>query len=468
MLFSSMFFLWIFFPICTLGYFLISKKYRNTYLLIFSLFFYLWGEPINILVMLFSIIMNYTFGIMMDKAKHRKKIVLICSIVFNVGVLFVFKYLHTFVSGVVSLFSLNAHILPAIALPLGISFYSFQIMSYIIDLYRGEIKVQRNIFDFALYVSFFPQLVAGPIVKYRDIEQQLRERESSWGTVYYGTKRFVFGLGKKVIISNTVAAMADTIFSYKIDALGWNLTLLGGLLYTLQIYYDFSGYSDMAIGLGKIFGFTFMENFNYPYISSSITEFWRRWHISLSTWFREYVYIPLGGNRCGKYRTYLNLWIVFLVTGIWHGATLNFWIWGLWHGFYIFIERVFLKKVLEHNIVKILNYIYVGFVVVVGWVMFRCNSLGESITLLENMFMLKPCTEQVFWYNIFSVRGIIITIAGIVLMGPLQVLLPSIRAKIHDEEHCSLIEFAVILAVLFVSIMMLVSGQYNPFIYFKF
>ncbi|WP_207638212.1 MBOAT family O-acyltransferase [Butyrivibrio fibrisolvens] len=404
---------------------------------------------------------------MMDKTKSQKKIILLYSVIFNVGILFVFKYMHTFASGAAGLLGLNNQLIPAIALPLGISFYTFQIMSYIIDLYRGEIHVQRNLFDFALYVSFFPQLVAGPIVKYKDIELQLKERESSWDGVYYGIKRFIFGLGKKVIISNTVASMVDNIFSYDGIQLGWYWYWAGALLYTLQIYYDFSGYSDMAIGLGRIFGFSFMENFNYPYISASITEFWRRWHISLSTWFKEYVYIPLGGNRRGKLRTYINLWIVFLVTGIWHGATLNFWLWGLWHGLFIFIERVFKNKYWEHKF-RIIRYIYVGFVVVIGWAMFRCDSLAEAISLLRNMFSFKAGSEQICWYNLLSIRGIVVSVIGVILMGPLQICIPKLKETLYDERFCSVIEFLILVVLLFVSITMLVSGQYNPFIYFKF
>ena len=308
----------------------------------------------------------------------KKKIVLIVAIIFNLMILGYFKYFSSMMGALNGLIGKELIQVKTIILPLGISFYTFQIMSYIIDLYRGEIKVQKNIFRLALYITFFPQLVAGPIVKYHDVENQIAHRECTPEKIGYGIKRFIYGLGKKVIISNSIASVVDTIFTNSVDTISTLWVWIGVFLYTLQIYYDFSGYSDMAIGLGKMFGFDFMENFNYPYISKSIQEFWRRWHISLSTWFKEYVYIPLGGNRKGKVRTYFNLWIVFALTGIWHGATLNFLIWGLWHGLFMFIERLGVKKLLDKNPLKIINYIYTMFVVIVGWAMFRCDSSAAS------------------------------------------------------------------------------------------
>lgn len=467
MLFSSMVFLWIFLPIVFCGYHLLQDQYKNIWLLVASLIFYSWGEPAYIFLMLLSIIVNYLLGIWMDK-QPQKKIVLIVAIIFNLMVLGYFKYFSTMMGTLNGLMGKELIQVKTIALPLGISFYTFQIMSYIIDLYRGEIKVQKNIFRLALYITFFPQLVAGPIVKYHDVENQIAHRECTAQKVAYGIKRFIYGLGKKVIISNSIASVVDTIFANPIDMISTLWVWIGVALYTLQIYYDFSGYSDMAIGLGKMFGFDFMENFNYPYISKSIQEFWRRWHISLSTWFKEYVYIPLGGNRKGKTRTYFNLWIVFALTGGWHGATFNFLIWGLWHGFFMFIERLGGKKLLDKNPFKFLNYIYTMFVVIVGWAIFRCDSWKQAYETLFAMFTRGRIANGMLWYNVASVRSLVIIVIAIILAGPLQKLFPKLEEQFKGEQKLSLVEGALQFVILLISIMLLVSGQYNPFIYFKF
>lgn len=467
MLFSSMVFMWIFLPLIFCAYYLMKNEYRNYLLLVMSILFYTWGEPLYIILMLTSIVVNYFFGILID-GKQNKLLFLVLAIIFNLSLLGYFKYFYTIAVSLNNMIGKDIIAIKAIALPLGISFYTFQIMSYIIDLYRGEIKVQRNIFYLALYISFFPQLVAGPIVKYRDVEEQIQIRKHSTEKVAYGIKRFIYGLGKKVIISNTVASVTDSIFAVPIENLGAIWVWIGVGLYTLQIYYDFSGYSDMAIGLGKMFGFDFLENFNYPYISKSIKEFWRRWHISLSTWFKEYVYIPLGGSRKGKTRTYINLWIVFLVTGIWHGATLNFLIWGLWHGLFIFLERVGFGKVLDRNKFKVLNHIYTMFVVIVGWGIFRCNSWAEAAGILKAMFDFGKVSGNLVWYNVASVRAILIVLAAILFAGPLQSLFPKLREQFIQEKLFSIPEWICQFAILVIAIVLLVSGQYNPFIYFKF
>ena len=298
------------------------------------------------MLMLFSIIINYVLGIILNKleTKNKKRIILIISVLFNLGLLGYFKYFNFFATNINKLLGTTLIQIKDIVLPIGISFYTFQIMSYIIDLYKKDIKVQKNILNLALYISFFPQLIAGPIVKYHDIAEQLKERIITIEKFATGIKRFVYGLSKKVILANSLAYIADYIFNTNINFINMPIAWLGAICYMLQIYFDFSGYSDMAIGLGKMFGFEYMENFNLPYISKSITEFWRRWHISLSTWFKEYLYIPLGGNRKGKLRTYINLGIVFFATGFWHGAAWNFIAWGLYNGFFLIIEKIKLKE----------------------------------------------------------------------------------------------------------------------------
>lgn len=467
MLFSSMVFIWIFLPIVFCGYHLLQDRYRNIWLLLASLIFYSWGEPAYIFLMLFSITVNYMLGIWIDKEK-KKRAILVIAIIFNLALLGYFKYFYTMMSALNNFLGKEVIAVKNIALPLGISFYTFQIMSYVIDLYRGEIKVQKNIFRLALYITFFPQLVAGPIVKYRDIENQIGFRKCTIEKTAYGIKRFIYGFGKKVIFSNSIASVVDSIFQSSPIELGTMWTWIGVVLYTFQIYYDFSGYSDMAIGLGKIFGFDFMENFNYPYISKSIKEFWRRWHISLSTWFREYVYIPLGGNRKGKMRTYLNLWIVFFVTGLWHGATLNFVIWGLWHGLFIFIERIKLGEILEKNKFKVLNHIYTMIIVIIGWGMFRCDSWAQAWEILKTMFEFKRQTIAVNWYNVASIRSIFIILIAFLGAGPIQGIFPKLKKQFVDESNFNWLELGWQVGVLSIAIILLASGQYNPFIYFKF
>lgn len=468
MLFSSMVFIWLFLPAVFCLYHFVQDEYRNYLLLAASIFFYAWGEPVYIFLMLFSIAVNYFLGICMDQSQN-KKLYFILGMAFDLALLGYFKYFYTFWGWAANhIIGREDITVKAVALPLGISFYTFQIMSYMIDLYWGKIEVQKNIWDLALYISFFPQLIAGPIVKYKDIETQITSRTCTCEMTASGIQRFIYGLGKKVIVSNTLAAVADSIFQNPLEQIGTKWVWIGVGLYTLQIYYDFSGYSDMAIGLGRMFGFRFMENFRYPYISCSVQEFWRRWHISLSTWFKEYVYIPLGGNRKGTFRTYINLWIVFIVTGIWHGATLNFLLWGVWHGFFIFIERVGLGKLLGKNKYKILNHIYVMLVAAIGWGIFRCDSLTEAVHILKEMFCVTKASSGITWYNIASVRDVVIIVIAILAAGPLQCLLSEWKEKQQDKAGFVLMEFVAQAAILGAAVIMLVSGQYNPFIYFKF
>ncbi|MBQ3470036.1 MBOAT family protein [Candidatus Saccharibacteria bacterium] len=485
MLFNSITFLWLFLPILLVLYFSIGKifpKTKNYILLVFSLVFYAWGEPKYVLLMIASIVVNYIFGLLIDRARRKRKkkqktLWLVLDIIFNIGLLGHFKYFNFLVANVNNVFGANTLTIGEIALPIGISFYTFQVMSYVIDLYRGEIKVQKNLSKLALYVSFFPQLIAGPIVKYHDIDEALSSRKETTEKFAYGVKRFSYGLAKKVLIADAMAAIVDAIFvtGSGVQGLTQPVAWLGALCYALQIFFDFSGYSDMAIGLGSMFGFKFMENFNLPYISGSITEFWRRWHISLSTWFKEYIYIPLGGNRKGKIRTYINLWIVFLVTGIWHGAAWTFVIWGIFHGFFIFIERLGLKKLLDK--MHFLNHFYTLFVVLTSWVIFRAPSLKYALHYLKVMFLGAPAdTIPIQIYDVANHRAILTMIIGIVFCGVVQVILKKLSEhKKTKKEYMKMSSFCtkyvepfVIFALLTLCIMAIVNNTYSAFIYFRF
>lgn len=479
-----MVFLWIFLPLLLVIYFGLGKIFprtKNYVLLIFSLLFYAWGEPKYILLMLVSIVVNYIFGLLIDNAARKKnkklKVAwLIIDIIFNLGLLGYFKYFNFIADNINKSLGAGTISVGEIALPIGISFYTFQIMSYVIDLYKGEIKVQKNLPKLALYISFFPQLIAGPIVKYRDIDEALSSREESTEKFAYGVKRFIYGLAKKVLIADIMAAVVDAIFvTSNTTSITQPVAWLGAICYTLQIFFDFSGYSDMAIGLGSMFGFKFMENFNLPYISGSITEFWRRWHISLSTWFKEYIYIPLGGNRKGKVRTYINLWIVFLATGIWHGAAWNFVVWGIFHGLFIFIERLGLKKLLDK--LYVLNHVYTLLVVIVGWVIFRAPSLKYALSYLKVMFFgTSPDLVPRQLYTVFNHRAALMLIIGILLCGIVQAILKRIsESKKFGKKYLKVSSFCVkyvepfmLLALFALCIMATVSNTYSSFIYFRF
>ncbi|MEG0912992.1 MAG: MBOAT family O-acyltransferase [Oscillospiraceae bacterium] len=468
MLFSSMTFLWLFLPIVFVLYRILPLKARNTLLLAASLIFYAWGEPLYILLMLISIGLNYLFGLWIDSRKGMlaRKIALIAAIAANLGILAYFKYFDMAVTLFNGIFNASLP-LRDIALPIGISFYTFQILSYIIDLYRKEIRVQKNPFKLGLYISFFPQLIAGPIVNYRDVESAISHRNISAEKTAYGIKRFIYGLGKKVIISNQLASAVDSIFAIKLDYMPSSFLWLAAVLYMFQIYYDFSGYSDMAIGLGKMFGFDFFENFNYPYIAASITDFWRRWHISLTQWFRSYLYIPLGGNRKGAFRTVLNIGIVFFLTGLWHGAGLNFIFWGVWHGFFMIIERLFLGKWLEKCPFKFLNRMYTILVVLIGWVMFRGDGMKWAINALSVMFSFTGGSTLPL--QMFVGSGTVITlIIAIAFCGIAQSFLPKLKCALYDEHRTGYVQIALLGVIFFVSVTFLVSGTYNPFIYFRF
>lgn len=467
MVFSSSVFIFMFLPLSLVSYYISGKKIKNYILLLASLFFYAWGGMNYLKVLIISILINYIFGLLVDKTidkKHLRMFFLILGIILNLALPFYYKYYDFFLENINTIFNMNLE-LKKIVLPIGISFFTFQGMSYIIDIYRNDGKVNKNIFSVALYISLFPQLVAGPIIKYKAVDEQIRNRKESIDYFSYGINRFVIGLGKKIIISDMLGAISDNIFllanSSGIDMItAW----IGAICYTLQIYFDFSGYSDMAIGLGHLFGFKFPENFNYPYISRSITEFWRRWHISLSTWFKEYLYIPLGGNRRGN--VYFNLVVVFLVTGLWHGASWNFVIWGLWHGLFMIIERLIRDKAWYKKIPLIIKIFITLFIVIIGWVLFKATTLKEGLRYLSIMFGLVNFSNITFEFTYFiSRKFILLIIIGIIASTPIP---KNIFNRYKGIKAFELIKTILIILLFIVSIIFMVNSTYSPFIYFQF
>ena len=469
MLFSSTTFIFIFLTLLLILYFPIKNiKYRNIILLIFSLIFYSWGEPKYIFLMLITVLIAYIFGLLIDKyrfEKRKSKLFLIISIVLILLNLFIFKYLDFSIGIFNSIFKTNIG-LSKLVLPIGISFYTFQILSYVIDLYWGKVGVQKNYFRLLLYVSFFPQLIAGPIVRYETVEKEISDRKTTLDGFINGFKRFIWGLAKKVIIANNVAIFCDYIYN-NYSSYGSNILWVAAICYTLQIYFDFSGYSDMAIGLGKMFGFNFLENFNYPYIATSITDFWRRWHISLSSFFRDYVYIPLGGNRVSKIKFIRNIFIVWLLTGIWHGASYNFILWGLYYAILLLIEKMVTGRYIE-KLPKVLKILYSLFFITLGWVIFRVENINDLILVIKKMFSFNNTSfVTLFNNNAMLISTIPYIILGIFLSLPID---KWFKEKVDKSNSVilTLIE-DLILGVLFgISIMFLVSNSYNPFIYFRF
>ena len=466
MLFSSSVFLFLFLPVVLLVYYLPLRRWRqgqNVFLLLASLGFYAWGEPWVVLVMLGSILANYGFGLWVDACKRAGRTCLpplVAALAVNLGILFVFKYL-TFTLGILNRLG-AAFVIPGIELPIGISFFTFQALSYVLDVHRDRGEVQRSPLKVGLYISFFPQLIAGPIVKYETVAQQIDHRKETWADFSAGCSRFIVGLGKKVLLSNQLAVVADRAFGLG-DGLSASFAWLGALCYTLQIYYDFSGYSDMAIGLGKMFGFHFLENFNYPYISRSITEFWRRWHISLSTWFREYLYIPLGGNRCSKGRWVLNLFLVWAATGIWHGASWNFVLWGLYFWVLLLVEKFVLLRWLKRAPGAV-GHLYTLFFVLVSWTIFAIEDFGQLGEYLKVMFGLGgvPLIDGAFKYYaanylpVLCISALAATPLGAAVYRRLNVRTAHILGAV------------LILAGLLLCTAYLVDGTYNPFLYFRF
>lgn len=471
MVFSSTLFLFRFLPIIMILYFLAPGRMKNILLLLGSLIFYAWGEPVYVLLMLFSTISDYLHGRVIGRARSKgvRKVFLVSSIVVNLGVLCFFKYADFLVGTINQLAGTNIPLLN-LPLPIGISFYTFQTMSYSIDVYRGQVKVQKNLLDFAVFVTMFPQLIAGPIVKYADVEKEMHERKPDILQINYGMRRFVFGLAKKVLLANNMGLIWTEISSRDLGALTGMSAWLGILAYTFQIYFDFSGYSDMAIGLGACFGFHFPENFNYPYISRSVTEFWRRWHMTLSSWFREYVYIPLGGNRKGLKRQLINILIVWTLTGIWHGAGWNFLLWGMWFALWLIVEKIFLKKVLE-ALPGIVGNLYTMFLVIIGWVFFSIESGSHALNYLKVMLGMG----EAGWIQSISLfdgmENMVIFIIALIGSTPIFAWIGKRLASSTNGYGIALYRILdkVVLGVLLIaSIAYIVDATYNPFLYFRF
>lgn len=482
MLFSSNIFIFVFLPGVLFVYYVLlrkSRKLQNAFLCLASLFFYAWGEPKFVFIMIFSIIANWFFGLQVGNSKEcgkiqQAKILIALDVIFNLVVIFIFKYLMFTLNNINAIAGTSIRV-PEIALPIGISFFTFQAMSYVIDVYRDRGAKQKNILNVGLYISLFPQLIAGPIVRYETVADEIMNRKETVDDFTSGVKRFILGLAKKVLIANNVALVADQAFNlltgssfYGESGLSLSMAWLGAIAYTLQIFFDFSGYSDMAIGLGKMFGFHFLENFNYPYISLSVTEFWRRWHISLGTWFRDYLYIPLGGNRTKtKARHIFNIFTVWLCTGIWHGANWTFIVWGLLYFVLLIIEKYSGYDVKDekgrHHFVK---RVYLLIVVMLGWVIFRANTLADALAYMGCMFNFSGTiiggAAQYYFREFWMFIG-----AGILFSMP---VIPQFKSKLEAKPNViiDILEIVVVMLLLLVSISYLVKSSYNPFIYFNF
>lgn len=475
MLFSSVAFLYVFLPLVLILYYISPRKLKNSVLLIFSLLFYGWGEPIYIVLMLISILLGYVLGLIIAKMHNKgnktgAKITLIVSVVLNLGALGFFKYTDFFIKNANAIFKSSLPILN-IALPLGISFYTFQIMSYTIDVYRQDTPVQKNPLNLATYIALFPQLIAGPIVRYSTIEDQLSNRKECFDKFGEGTIRFVTGLGKKVLLANTAGEVFNKLSVLDSSENSVALSWLCAIAFTFQIYFDFSGYSDMAIGLGKMFGFDFLENFNYPYISKSITEFWRRWHISLSTWFRDYVYIPLGGSRVGKGKMIFNIFIVWFLTGFWHGAEWNFIAWGLYFFVLLIVEKFWLSKLFD-KLPKWLWHIYALFFINLSWVIFAYDDIGKVFTSIKNMFFANglPIWNQLTSY--YYISYIVVFIIFAIMSTPILKKLIAFIGKKLPAKCLNVVgsgaSIIYILGIMFMVTAYLASDSFNPFLYFRF
>ncbi len=465
MVFSSVLFLFYFLPAALILYFITPKKFRNVTLFLVSLVFYAWGEPIYVLIMLFSTVFDFANGYLIDKYRKRKylpKIILWIAIVGNLAILGFFKYADFIIGNINSIFGLSIPLL-YLPLPIGISFYTFQTMSYSIDVYRGDAPVQKNIFAFGAYVALFPQLIAGPIVRYNTIAEQLVEREESYDKFASGISRFMTGLGKKVLLANNIGLLWDTVKVLPANELSFLTAWLGIIAMALQLYFDFSGYSDMAIGLGRMLGFEFMENFNYPYISKSISEFWRRWHISLGTWFKEYVYIPLGGNRVKLPRVFFNLLAVWFLTGLWHGANWNFVLWGLYFFVFIALEKAFLSKLLK-KLPAFLRHCYALLIVITGMTFYAVESMPELFNYLKTLygFGAGGFVDETFLYQFSSFLPVLLIAVIGCLPQPARWM-----QKFATGKRKVLIPVLALL-VFFICTAYLVDSTYNPFLYFRF
>ena len=459
MIFSSILFLYYFLPLLLITYFIIPSKYKNLVLLTFSLIFYFLGEPKYIIILLISCVINYLLSKQIEKNKHSK-LYLIIALILNIGALFIFKYTDFFISNINNIFNTNIGYM-YLVMPIGISFFTFQALGYIIDVYNKKHKPAKNIINYMTYICLFPQLIAGPIVRYSTIENELETRTHNYDNFANGVKRFIIGLSKKVLLANVLGEFTKSFLTETVLS-SW----LKPIAYTLQIYFDFSGYSDMAIGLGLMFGFKFLENFNYPLIASSITDFWRRWHISLSSWFRDYVYIPLGGNRVNKLKWLRNLFVVWFLTGFWHGASWNFIIWGLYFGIILVIEKLFIGKYIEKT--KIFKHIYSLIIIVISFLIFNSNTTNEIFNSLKNMFFLNNLeivnNETIYYLRSYLVLLIIAIISATPLIKNIILKLNQTKAK----NIISLLEPITYIILLILSTAFLIDESFNPFLYFRF
>ncbi|MDD4688757.1 MAG: MBOAT family protein [Eubacteriales bacterium] len=469
MVFSNLVFMFVFLPLFFICYFAFkSRKIRNYVLLAFSLVFYGWGEPLYIFLMLFSIWFNYEMAIKIERKKRHDidpKGTLVFDVVVNLLLIGIYKYAD-FAIGIINVIP-GVNIPPAnIPLPIGISFYTFQIVSYVIDVYRGDVRAQRKISYLGAYLCAFPQLIAGPIVRYSTVAHELEHRVETIDDFAYGARRFVAGLGKKVLIANNMAMVADSIFARGGSEYGFIGGWIGILAYTMQIYFDFSGYSDMAIGMGRMMGFHFLENFDYPYISKSVTEFWRRWHMSLSSFFRDYVYIPLGGNRVSSKRLILNILIVWMLTGLWHGAAWNFILWGVYYGLLLLAEKFIFGKALK-KMPSAIQHIYTIFVFIIGWVLFRAESMVQLVEILGSMFGAygKGSVGFLVFTQVLTVKNILAGIGAIIFSMPVAVIL---KRKLDKTKLGAFVVDLSVVIILIACVLMLEIGSYNPFIYFRF
>ncbi|MBR6917960.1 MAG: MBOAT family protein [Clostridia bacterium] len=463
MVFSSLEFLFLYFAISIFIYFAVPLKWRNAVLLVVSLVFYGWGEPVYVFLMIGTILIDYVCGYLTDKYKTRGNIkaaraAMIAAIVSNLLLLGFFKYWNFIIDNVNSLFSLSIKTV-SVSLPIGISFYTFQALSYVIDVYRSDARVQKNPVSFGAYVTLFPQLIAGPIVRYQDVDDQLRQRPHNIVMMSSGIRTFICGFAKKVLLANSAGAMWETFRDSDTVLGAW----LGIIFFSFQIYFDFSGYSDMAIGLGKMLGFTFRENFYYPYTSKSITEFWRRWHISLGTWFREYVYIPLGGNRRGGGRTIFNIFVVWFLTGLWHGASWNFILWGLYYFVILMLEKTFLLKILK-KAPSALSRVYSLTLILFGWWLFAFDNMSEGVAYLGKMFGAAPATSGAV--NFDAISCIVLAVILVVASTPLP---KKLYHKLYDRYAAARwVSFALSMGAMLICTAYLVNSSYNPFLYFRF
>lgn len=470
MIFSSTLFIFLFLPSVLFLHFLLRDQYRNVFILLVSLFFYAWGEQVLVLLMMGSICINYLTGILISinqnkERPHIAQLVLYGGVSINLLILGYYKYIHFFLDILSDIGLTITMDVSSVTLPIGISFFTFQGISYLIDVHRRTVASQKSLINLGMYISLFPQLIAGPIVRYADINEEIEHRSISPELFKTGISRFILGFCKKVLIANNVGFIADTIFQIPVGELSTGLTWLGILAYSLQIYYDFSGYSDMAIGLGKMFGFNFKENFEHPYISTSVQEFWRRWHISLSSWFRDYLYIPLGGNRKGKYRTYLNLILVFFATGLWHGASWNFIIWGFFHGFFLIAEKLVPFQLPTR--LSFLKRIYLLLVVMIGWVFFRAVDLTYALDYIIQMFAFTGGSNE-SPYEHLSSFVLFMFILGILFSMPLRKFIEQIGRQLLPKTFFTTMLEIVYLLCFILAIIELAQATYNPFIYFRF